>query len=180
VNNGYFVWRQIGQGNYRRFTAPELIIASPGYFYCALMRANGMPLVADVRRQVDIVAARAAHILPPQSREQDQFVFEFDDQLRLQNISIGPSEQERPGATSVLRKHLNLAVVQHLQGSSEAPAIVTLKKFVIDTYFNGVWKPQPRRVELFFENDDNFDLTCRQQHLLTEQIVRRSANRRRK
>lgn len=160
---GEFAWCMAGRGKYRLRTMPDVILEDPAYFYWARWSEE---FADNALRQAQLVAARACHILPPKSAGKGRFHFEFDQKGCLRGISIGRKAPSSGGATVVRRKHLNLTIVRQLEENGDSRGIRLLRGFVMETYFNGTQKLNPRRAEVFFENDEHFSLTCKQQHLL--------------
>lgn len=161
---GEFTWCMVDRGKYRLNTLPDVIVQDPAYFYWALWSEE---FTGDALRQALIVASRARHIVPPKTVGGNaRFYFELSRRGRLRGITVGRKPKLSAGKRLVKRRHLDLAIVRQLEQARDAKGIELLQRFMLGTYFNGMQLLNPRRAELFFENDENFELTCKQQHLL--------------
>ena len=159
-------WLPITKGKYWGLTAPELIIRDASHFSWA-MSVPGFFSAAQ-RHQAEIVAARAAHILPPEGNVPSQgFCFQFNERGYLQAISIAKKPRKGRGAKSglVWLPHLNLLISQQLQHRGDKYGPLKVAQLVREKL---LFEECPNRVicERFFEDDEKFAITCACRHFL--------------
>jgi hypothetical protein len=162
-----FTWLPISKGNrYPLLTFPELMVADPGYAWWTVAEAQDF-FVGPRLLQAKMVCARAAHILP--TDRSDEFVLKCDKSGHLENISIQPLSDAAARKSSEVRvPHLDLSMMSQLDDNKDWKGRRLLAQFVRQTFFDCPDRIRPRQAQLFFETDANFDLTCRERHLLPQ------------
>jgi hypothetical protein len=158
-----FLWQELGFGKYSELTLPEVILRDASYFCWGMAK----PVFNRHVRQADIVAARAAHILPPPGRRKSKFVIERTEGGSLKRISIMHSERAArlPSRRFTVHGHLDLAIIEQFQKKHRFRASDTLTKFMTDTFFEVEDSELTKQLcERFFEDDDNFALCCSDDH----------------
>jgi uncharacterized protein (DUF3820 family) len=147
-----YEWMPMPFGRYENMSLPQLIMTAPQYFYWLY---RDRKLHGKLGHQADIVAGRAAHILPPLGSLEHEFLFELDEAGGLKRIKLLQTCKHAKTKRAVRSKHLDMAIILSL-GDNRWAASKLLADWFRSTYYPGS------------SADYNFDICCAEDHAVSK------------
>ncbi|HEY3939117.1 MAG TPA: hypothetical protein VGL97_16920 [Bryobacteraceae bacterium] len=161
---GHYHWLPLKFGKYGGRSLPVLFFTDLNYFFWGV---ENNQFHGRLRQQAIIVAARAQQIKPPRSGNWE-FIVRIGSDGQLDAVSVGRALKTPISNLHRINRfnHLDVSIICQF-GRKRRVAAKTMLAFLSEEFFDGKDPTDRNRsCESFFENDDNFALTCRDRHVL--------------